>query len=364
MTPSEPVWPGAPVQSAASALGQGSRARVRAWPGAVRRSARPGWHHRADRFRRQAGSPGRAGGPVPQARTPLNLMREPATAGRVTNIELFFDLVYVFAVTQLSHYLLAHASVTGALEHRAAAGHGVAAVGLHHLGHQLAGPGADRGPAAAARPDRGQPGDVRRPARRVLLARAGRRLHVRGHAGRPQRVHGDRAARPGRCSATSSASCAGAWSAARWRVAGGFAAGGARVALWVAAVGVDLLGGAVGFYTPGLGRSTTHEWTIEGGHFAERCQAFVLIALGESIVVIGATLSGLAHIGAGGDRRVRRGADRQRGPVVAVLRPQRGRRRAASSPPPTTRGGSAARPTTSCTRSWWPGSSSPRPPTR
>jgi Bacterial low temperature requirement A protein (LtrA) len=25
---------------------------------------------------------------------------------RVTNIELFFDLVYVFAVTQLSHYLL------------------------------------------------------------------------------------------------------------------------------------------------------------------------------------------------------------------------------------------------------------------
>src|SRR6266704_5774246 len=70
-------------------------------------------------------------------------------------------------------------------------------------------------------------------------------------------------------------------------VAGGIAAGGARGALWVAAVGVDLLGGIVGFYTPGLGRSTTHEWTIEGGHFAERCQAFVLIALGESIVVIG-----------------------------------------------------------------------------
>jgi low temperature requirement protein LtrA len=30
----------------------------------------------------------------------------PATTGRVTNIELLFDLVYVFAVTQLSHYLL------------------------------------------------------------------------------------------------------------------------------------------------------------------------------------------------------------------------------------------------------------------
>ena len=39
--------------------------------------------------------------------------------------------------------------------------------------------------------------------------------------------------------------------------------------------------------------STTAEWDIEGGHFAERCQAFILIALGESIVVIGATLAGL-----------------------------------------------------------------------
>ena len=55
-----------------------------------------------------------------------------------------------------------------------------------------------------------------------------------------------------------------------------------RAALWLLAVGVDLLGGVVGFYTPGLGRSTTREWNIEGGHFAERCQAFILIALGES----------------------------------------------------------------------------------
>jgi low temperature requirement protein LtrA len=80
-------------------------------------------------------------------------------------------------------------------------------------------------------------------------------------------------------------------------VLGGVAGGNARAALWVAAVAVDLLGGTVGFYTPGLGRSTTREWTIEGGHFAERCQAFMLIALGESIVAIGATLSGLARIG-------------------------------------------------------------------
>ena len=57
--------------------------------------------------------------------------------------------------------------------------------------------------------------------------------------------------------------------------------------------GVDLAGGLAGFWTPGLSRSSTQEWDIEGGHFAERCQAFILIALGESIVVIGATLARL-----------------------------------------------------------------------
>src|SRR5271166_3885102 len=35
---------------------------------------------------------------------------------RVTNIELFFDLVYVFAVTQLSHHLLPHPTADGALQ--------------------------------------------------------------------------------------------------------------------------------------------------------------------------------------------------------------------------------------------------------
>ena len=35
---------------------------------------------------------------------------------QVTPLELFFDLVYVFAVTQLSHLLLEHPTVGGALE--------------------------------------------------------------------------------------------------------------------------------------------------------------------------------------------------------------------------------------------------------
>ncbi|HXP19647.1 MAG TPA: low temperature requirement protein A [Streptosporangiaceae bacterium] len=43
------------------------------------------------------------------------MLRERTGPQRVTNVELFFDLVYVFAVTQLSHYLLTNHSVGGAL---------------------------------------------------------------------------------------------------------------------------------------------------------------------------------------------------------------------------------------------------------
>lgn len=47
--------------------------------------------------------------------------------------------------------------------------------------------------------------------------------------------------------------------------------------------------------SPGLGPSHTSDWTIEGGHFAERCQAFILIALGESIVISGPALFLAGH---------------------------------------------------------------------
>ena len=77
---------------------------------------------------------------------------------------------------------------------------------------------------------------------------------------------------------------------------GGFAHGLARELLWLGAVSVDLAGGLVGFATPWLGRSRTSDWTIEGGHFAERCQGFILIALGESIVIIGTTLASVKSV--------------------------------------------------------------------
>jgi low temperature requirement protein LtrA len=231
---------------------------------------------------------------VTQARQ-LNLMREPAATGRVTNIELFFDLVYVFAVTQLSHYLLAHPNLTGALRtglllimvwllwvyttwvtnwldpDRIA----VRLLLLGLTGASLVMSAALPGAFGARGLAVGAAYAVMQIGRSVFTVLALPEGQLRRNF---QRIL---------CWCLVSGALA---------LAGGFAGGNARAALWLAAVGVDVLGGVVGFYTPGLGRSITREWTIAGGHFAERCQAFVLIALGESIVVIGATLSGLAHV--------------------------------------------------------------------
>jgi low temperature requirement protein LtrA len=64
-----------------------------------------------------------------------------------------------------------------------------------------------------------------------------------------------------------------------------------RMALWGPALAVDLLAPLVGYRTPGLGRSRTADWPVHGGHFADRFHAFIIIALGESIVITGATAS-------------------------------------------------------------------------
>ncbi|HKR24833.1 MAG TPA: low temperature requirement protein A, partial [Allosphingosinicella sp.] len=63
----------------------------------------------------------------------------------------------------------------------------------------------------------------------------------------------------------------------------------ARMAFWGAALVVLNLAPAIAFWVPGLGRSDTRTWDIEGHHFAERCGLFIIIALGESILVTGAS---------------------------------------------------------------------------
>ncbi|MDQ3966441.1 MAG: low temperature requirement protein A [Actinomycetota bacterium] len=208
---------------------------------------------------------------------------------RVTPLELFFDLVYVFAVTQLSHLLLEHPTVGGVLEtlflllvvwrawvdttwvtnwfdpDRPPVRLLLVALMLVSLVMSIAIPEAfgERGLMFALA---------------YVTIQAGRTLFVvlaldkSSSLGRNfQRIL--------------------AWfaiPAVLW-VAGGLLESETRYALWVLALALEYAGPVTGFYTPGLGRSTTADWTVEGGHFAERCQLFVIIALGESILVTGTT---------------------------------------------------------------------------
>jgi low temperature requirement protein LtrA len=76
-------------------------------------------------------------------------------------------------------------------------------------------------------------------------------------------------------------------------LAGAFASGTARMALWVMAIAIDYLAPLVFYRVPGRRRLDGQAWNVETSHFAERFQLFIIIALGESIVVTGATTSGL-----------------------------------------------------------------------
>ncbi len=84
-----------------------------------------------------------------------------------------------------------------------------------------------------------------------------------------------------------------AMSAIFW-IAGGFAEGHSRLVLWAVALGIEYISPAVRFWIPKYGGSSVADWVVEGGHMAERCAGFIIIALGESIVVTGATFADLA----------------------------------------------------------------------
>jgi low temperature requirement protein LtrA len=238
------------------------------------------------------------------------MMRDRTGQQRVTNVELFFDLVFVFAVTQLSHFLL---SGPGSGAHPRTelvlSGHALTAVlaallltmvwllwsyttwvtnwldpALIPVRLMLLVLAAISLVSSAALPTAfGRYGLIVGAA--YLVIQVGRSAFTVVVIGDPvlrknfQRIL---------------AWCVVSGSLA---LAGGLAHGDARILLWAGAVAIDLLGGAAGFYTPGLGKSRTAEWTIEGGHFAERCQGFILIAIGESIVVIGASLASRLEAG-------------------------------------------------------------------
>ncbi|MFG1872683.1 low temperature requirement protein A [Micromonospora arborensis] len=60
-----------------------------------------------------------------------------------------------------------------------------------------------------------------------------------------------------------------------------------QVSLWTAALLLEYGAARFGWPVPGLGRSTVSKWEIAGEHLAERYQQFFLVALGETILVAG-----------------------------------------------------------------------------
>ncbi len=211
----------------------------------------------------------------------------------VRPIELFFDLVYVLAVTQLTHHLLEHLTLRGAGEtlllmlavwvawihttwttnyfDREARPVRLMLIGLMLVSLIMSAsiPEAfdDRGLAFA-----GALVTIQVSGTTYLLSTLGRR-----HQLSPvfERV-------------------AIWWSLIGlvW-LAGGLADGGARVVLWAIAVALDYLVMWVGFPLPRLGRSRTTDYTIAGSHMAHRSYLFVIVALGESILVTGANFGEL-----------------------------------------------------------------------
>jgi low temperature requirement protein LtrA len=82
-------------------------------------------------------------------------------------------------------------------------------------------------------------------------------------------------------------------SAVFW-ILGGLAEAETRLWLWIIALSIEYVAPSVRFWTPGLGFSSLEAWAVAGEHMAERCAGFIMIALGEAIVVNGATFAELS----------------------------------------------------------------------
>ena len=211
---------------------------------------------------------------------------------RVTYVELFFDLVFVFAITQISHTLLAHFTPLGILQvlilffavwwvwiytswitnwldpERTPTRLMLFAMMIAGLLLSTSIPKAFEGRGLAF-------------ALAFVAMQVGRSVFTFFAIPKSQPRW-----RMNLLRITCWLACSGVF----W-ISGGLAEGALRPVLWSVALAIEYAGPAMRFRTPGLGASSYQDWEVEGGHMAERCASFIIIALGESIVVTGATFS-------------------------------------------------------------------------
>ena len=227
-------------------------------------------------------------------RTSLLRARDTHEDNRVTFVELFFDLVFVFAVTQLSHGLLEDLTPQGLLQmmvllmavwwgwidtswvtnwldpQQTAVRVMLFLLMLCGLMMSTAIPHAfdERGLVFACAYAAMQVG------RTIFMLWALRHHHDVNYRNF-QRI--------------------AVWfsvAAAFW-VAGGLASGETRMLLWIVGMSIETCRRPSASTFRASGARRTADWDVEGGHLAERCGLFVIIALGESVLVTGATFAGI-----------------------------------------------------------------------
>jgi low temperature requirement protein LtrA len=217
--------------------------------------------------------------------------RDAGEEQRATTLELFYDLVFVFAITQVSHLLLDNLSLEGAGQALLALlvvwwawnyttwvtnelDPDSTVIRLLLIGLMLA------SLVMAVAIPRAFGDHALLFAGSYVAIQVGRHLFLTFVVADRGTIERERAGR-----------------ILTWFVAAGFLwiGGGladddsARWALWLAALAVDYSAPLVLYWVPGRPRLTGATWEVETAHFAERFQLFMIIALGETIVLTGAT---------------------------------------------------------------------------
>jgi low temperature requirement protein LtrA len=226
----------------------------------------------------------------------LGLLRGEESSQRATFLELFFDLVFVFALTRVSQRLIVDFSTDRRILPSEAGQTLLLFLALWLIWSSTA--------LATSRLDPDHPaiqivvvGSMLGAMIMALAVPGGFGARALVFAGAYVSVQVGRALflwaihRSGRGAAARTLIWAGT-SAVPWLAGGIVAQGGIRGLLWTLGVVLDYTASAAGAPVPRLGRSRTTGVTIAAEHLAERYQQFLLIALGESILVIGLTFTG------------------------------------------------------------------------
>lgn len=216
--------------------------------------------------------------------------REDKESSRVSFVELFYDLVFVFAVTQLAIYLVDNLTPEGAVRG------GVLFVAVWWLWINTTWATNRLDPDAA-------------PVRFAIFALIAASFVLSMAL---PRAFEDRAlafalpyvamqvgrtlfsayslAHEGEERASRTALRQAIWfalSGTLW-IAGALVEADARINLWLLALAVELAAPWLGFPVPSLGREETRDLDVEGEHLSERCGLFIILSLGETLLVTGA----------------------------------------------------------------------------